>query len=117
MITLTVEDRVAHAEVKKTAAIKGHYNGLVMTLQRGGFSDLKGKLPSTSSPIPNRVLYSISGKRPTGEAAYIRGMTSFGNNVYAMQAIAGTVDESQQFLAVLNSLQDLPGKARGRATF
>ncbi len=106
--TLTVEERTADTEGKRIATIKAHYNVLYQGLTGGGFTELKGTRPSLESPIPNRVSLSFSCRKPDGSPAFVYGLTVFGKNVYSLQVMAGTMEQTNEFIDIAKSFRELP---------
>jgi hypothetical protein len=106
-MTLTVEHRNADSDVIRIATTKGHFNGLVQTLQRGGFTDLKGKSPSLDTPVPDRLDYGINCLKPSGDPAFLRCATVFGKNVYAFQVIADTEEEATFLYGAVDTLKEI----------
>jgi predicted NACHT family NTPase len=112
VITLTVEERLADRHGKRVATVKGHFNGMMESLQKGGFSDLKGSLPSIERPIPDRVAYSLSCRKPDGSVAAIRAVTLFGKNICLFQVIANSPEEADRLIQVADTLRELKGAAK-----
>ncbi len=106
VITLAVEEHTADLDAERQAVIKGHYNGLYKSLVSGGFTEVKGTQPSLESPLPDRVSYSFSGRKPDGSAACVNGLTCFGKNVYVVQVAAGTLEQANEFAEVARTLKE-----------
>ena len=106
-ITLVIEHRKADSDGERIAAAKGHFNGLVQGLKRGGFTELKGKVPSLEPPMPEHVDYVIHCLKPSGDPAYFRCATVFGNNIYAFQVIADTEKEAAFLYGAVDTLREM----------
>lgn len=104
--TLVVEQRPRNTDAERTATIKGHYNALIESLEKSGFSDLKGTQPSLETPVPHVVAYAMTGKLPSGDPVHIRGASVFGKNAYALQVIAGDADTADALLSTIKTLHE-----------
>lgn len=112
-ITLVIEHRRADSDGERIAAAKGHFNGLVQSLKRGGFTELKGKVPSLEPPMPEHVDYAIHCLKPSGDPMYFRCATIFGNNIYAFQVIADTDKEAAYLYSAVNTLREIEDQTHG----
>jgi hypothetical protein len=112
-VVLTVEERTAKGDHARVATLKGHYNALVQTLTRGGFTDLKGTKPGLKAPIPDRSSFAVSGKNARGEQVFIQCVTVFGKNVYALQVFASSPEEADALAALAVSLKE-PRQEKGK---
>ena len=106
-MTLVMQKRAASSDKARIATIKGHYNGMIVSLRNAGFTDFKAKRPSLVAPIPDLVLYSIECRKPTREVIHLRCASVFGRNTYAIQSIAGSLQEADDFSRVIATFTEL----------
>ena len=108
-IVLTVEGRVVTTDQDKSAAVKGHWNGMLEMLQKAGFQRPETHRPRLEPPLGARVGYRLAGDDPTGARRYIRCMTIFGKkNIYLIQAITASVEEADALMPTFDSFRELP---------
>ncbi|HEY7117252.1 MAG TPA: hypothetical protein VH475_11730 [Tepidisphaeraceae bacterium] len=106
-VVLVVEQgAAADSDAKRTARIKGDYNGLLTGLRASGHTELKGSPPTLATPIPKEVSFDMSGKDKAGQAAAFRGVVVFGaKNVYHFQVAAPTADRVAELSKVVETLK------------
>ena len=102
---VTVQQPGLDTDAKKTAAIKGFYNGFVSSLKEQGYSALAGAPPATTPPYGDRVSFTLAGNDKEGKHWLFKGTLVFGKNTLLFQ-FAST---SQEQLDSLAKLADTPG--------
>jgi hypothetical protein len=106
-LVLTVEERTATGDAPRIATLKAHYNGLIQTLQGGGFTELKGSRPGITAPIPDRASFEVLGKNAEGKPFFVKSVTVFGKGIYLFQAFADSKEEADPLAKVAESLKEL----------
>jgi len=107
-VVLGVQEYTADTDQARIDTIRGHYDGTHETLEKGGFTDLKGHPPKMEPPIPDRVPYAIMGKNPAGGDAYTFGLIVFGRSVYTLQTTASSREDARHMYDIANSFKELP---------
>lgn len=108
-IVVTVEGRVVATDEERSAAVKGHWNGMLEMLQNGGFTRPETQRPKLDPPLPDRVPYRLTADDPTGARRHVRCVTVFGRkNIYLIQSMAASVDEADALMPTLDSFRELP---------
>ncbi|WP_074309050.1 TIGR03067 domain-containing protein [Singulisphaera sp. GP187] len=105
-IVLTMVRHSADTEAAKVATLKGHFNGLLLSLRKFGFTEIRGPQPSLEPPIPARTLYSASMTGPDGQTTYLGAATVFGKCTYSLQVFAPTEKEAKRLVQVVETLKE-----------
>jgi hypothetical protein len=103
---LTRESRAADSQAKRVATLKGHINGMIGTLRENGYTDLRGKQPSITPPIPDRVVSGLAATTPDGKKVFIGTATVFGKEIFSLQVIGDNEDEIDLARVLAESLKD-----------
>ncbi|HSZ56156.1 MAG TPA: hypothetical protein VK797_10880 [Tepidisphaeraceae bacterium] len=112
-IVLEIDPRHAGNQNARAAVLKIHFNTLVQTLKKNGFTNLKGEPPSFEPPIPDNVSYTVAGTTATGQARVFNGHSIFGNHTYFLQVVSTTLPDAEQLGNVAKTLkepQEKPGE-------
>ena len=111
-IALTREERTAQGQPGRVAAAKGHYNGLIQSLNAAKFTDLKVTKPDLDQPIPDKLVTKLEAKGPDGKPSFIGVASVFGaSNVFSVMAFAGSQNELDTLLKAVDSLKEIKAEA------
>jgi hypothetical protein len=106
-IVLVIEHRRASNDAQKIAAVKGHYNGLLDSLQQLGLQIEKAVQAKLDPPIPKKVDYSFSGRGADRKPLEVRGSTVFGERIYSFQILSRDPSEAEQLAITCDTLQEM----------
>ena len=97
----------ATTDAKRTAMLKGFYNGTIGNLQKLGLTDAKTTPPDLKPPIPDRPTFSLTAKTADGQPFLLRGLVIFGQkNSYHIQAAANSDADLDTLVKCLDSLKE-----------
>jgi uncharacterized protein (DUF983 family) len=106
LLSLLVYQKRGDSDGMRSTMLKAVWNAGVESFLASGCRVQSATKPSFATPIPDRVPFGFSGRRPDGSAFYLKGLMVFKKNTYAFQAVAGTTREADSLLAVAASLQE-----------
>ena len=106
-MVLSIEHRKTPTDAHKVAALKGHYNGLIQTLEGAGIKIQKGAQPSLNTPVPKGVPFALVGQKPDGTQMEVYGITVFGENVYGFQIFNCNRSEADRLAKVVDTLTEI----------
>jgi hypothetical protein len=105
-VVLIVEQAAADTDAKKVARIKGDYNGMVTSLTKQGYTELKGAKPPLAPPFPDRVAFALSGKDKDGRAMAFEAVLVFGRSTYHFQVAAESEKEAKALAKVAERVKE-----------
>jgi hypothetical protein len=105
-VILQIDPRHAGNQNVRSATLKMHFNTLVQTLKKNGFTNLKGQAPSFDPPIPDDVGYTVAGTTTTGQSRVFNGHSIFGNRTYFLEAVSTTLADAEQLGNVARTLKE-----------
>jgi hypothetical protein len=114
VLSLLVYHKPGDSDGMRSTMLKAVWNAGVESFLANGCRVQSATKPSFDSPIPDRVPFGFSGRRPDGSTFHLKGLMVFKKNTYAFQAIAGTAREADSLLAVARSLQEAEEGAAAR---
>lgn len=106
LLVLLVDERQANTAGQRRAIIKAHYKALQGVVVRSGFK-IDSKLPKIKTPIPDRIVYGVSGIKEDGSKTFVAGMIHFKNRIYMIQSSAPSAAEAKRLISVGNTFQEL----------
>ena len=111
-IVLEIDPRHAGNQNARAAVLKIHFNTLVQTLKKSGYTNLRGEPPSFEPPIPDNVGYIIAGTTASGQARVFNGHSIFGNHTYFLQVVSTTLADAEQLGSVAKTLKEPQEKSK-----
>jgi hypothetical protein len=105
-VVLQIDPRHAGNQNARSATLKAHFNTLVQTLKKNGFTDLKGNAPSFEPPIPDDVSYTVAGTSSKGQSRVFNGHSIFGNHIYFLEAVSISLADAEQLGGIAKTLKE-----------
>jgi hypothetical protein len=104
-VVLQIDPRHTGNQNARVATLKAHFNTLVQTLKKNGFTDLKGSAPSFDPPIPDDVSYTIAGTSK-GQSRVFNGHSIFGAHTYFLEAVSISLADAEQLGGIAKTLKE-----------
>ena len=104
-VLLTIDPAKLSTDAQRIAALKAHFNAMHQSLEKLGCTEIKGKRPELTPPIPEDVDYLLFGKSPKGGSIYFHMHTIFREHTFLIQAVAPSLGESQKLADVAKTLK------------
>jgi hypothetical protein len=105
-VILTIDPRKIQDDKARIATLKAHFNAMHEELQKLGCTDIKGKRPDLTPPIPEDVDYMVFGTTPRGASVYFAGHTVFKDHTFLVQAAAPSLAQTQKLAEVAGTLKN-----------
>ena len=103
-VVLTIDPVKLTTDAERIAALKAHFNAMHQSLEKLGCTEIKGKRPELTPPIPEDVDYLLFGKLPKGGTLYFHMHTVFHEHTFLIQAAAPSLGEAQKLADVAKTL-------------
>jgi hypothetical protein len=103
-VILTIDPRKLEKDPQRIAALKADFNTLYQQLQKIGCTDIKGKQPSLTTPIPEDVDYLVLGKTDKGTMVFFAAHTIFKDQTFLVQAVGPSLEQTQKLADVAKTL-------------
>ncbi|HEY2586897.1 MAG TPA: hypothetical protein VGI81_14220 [Tepidisphaeraceae bacterium] len=105
-VILTIHSKKIEGDKQRIAALKLHFNELHQELQNLGATNIKGKQPDLTPPIPADVDYLVFGTTPKGATVYFAAHTLFKDHTFIVQAVAPSLAQAQKLAEVAKTLKN-----------
>lgn len=104
-VVLSIEAKKYSTDAERIDALKLAFNLLHDQLQKLGCTEIKGKRPNITPPIPQDVDYLLFGKTAKGTSIYFAAHTIFKDHTFVVQAVAPSLEQAQKLEEVEKTLK------------
>jgi hypothetical protein len=105
-VVITMQEKTTDTDARRSTAIKGHHNGMVETLKKGGFTAISGEPPSLKKPVANSVPFTIAANGPDGTAYTLKSATIFKKNTYLFQVSSDVRAEAERLFKLAETIRE-----------
>jgi hypothetical protein len=105
-MVLVIEDMTRPTDGHRSGGFKGHYNGAIESLKRQGFKIVGYKRPELTTPIPERLDFSITAQGADGSNTYAHFHSYFGQKTYLFQAFSPSESDGAKVVEVGATLNE-----------
>lgn len=104
-VILSIEAKKYSTDAERIDALKQAFNSLHDQLEKLGCTEIKGKRPNITPPIPADVDYLLFGKSARGSSIYFAAHTVFKDHTFLVQSVAPSLEQAQKLEEVEKTLK------------
>lgn len=104
-VILSIEAKKHSTDAERIDALKLAFNSLHDQLEKLGCTEIKGKRPDITPPIPANVDYLLFGKTAKGTSIYFAAHTIFKDHTFIVQSVAPSLEQAQKLEEVEKTLK------------
>ena len=112
-VVITMQEKTADTDARRSTAAKAHYAGMLETLKKGGFTAITGGPPALSKkPIADSVPFAITAKGPDGKDYTLKSASIFKKHTYLFQVTSNLPEETARLFKLARNDRRNPPQAR-----